>query len=69
MREYCEIDDITYEAKRHIRKNQRVIIKIVRNVCREDLYYLSVDTNSYQKEEININYCPICGRKLGDNKR
>ncbi len=62
----CEVDDITNEAKRHIRKNQRVIIKMVRNVCREDLYYLSVDTNSYQKEEININYCPMCGRKLGD---
>lgn len=66
MREYCEIDDITNEAKRHIRKNQRVIIKIVRNVCREDLYYLSVDSNSYKKEEININYCPICGRRLGE---
>lgn len=67
MCKYCEIDDITNEAKRHIRKNQRVTIKIVRNVCREDLYYLSVDTNSYQKEEININYCPICGRKINND--
>mgnify|MGYP001623680652 FL=1 len=66
MCKYCEIDDITNEAKRHIRKNQRVTIKIVRNVCREDLYYLSVDTNSYQKEEIDINYCPMCGRRLGE---
>ena len=66
MCKYCEIDDIENEAKRHIRKNQRVTIKIVRNVCREDLYYLSVDTNSYQKEEIDINYCPMCGRRLGE---
>ena len=39
MCKYCEIDDIENEAKRHIRKNQRVTIKIVRNVCDENFYY------------------------------
>ena len=67
MCEYCEIDNITNEAKRNIRKNQRATIKIVRNVCDENFYYLSVDTNSYKKEVIDINYCPMCGRKLGDD--
>ena len=62
MCKYCEIN-ITNEAKRNIRKNQRVTIKIVRNVCNENLYYLSVDTNSYKKEVIDINYCPICRRE------
>lgn len=68
MCKYCEIDNITNEAKRNIRKNQRVTIKIVRNMLNENLYYLEVDTNSYQKEVIDINYCPMCGRKLGDDK-
>lgn len=36
MCKYCEIDDIENEAKRHIRKNQRVTIKIVRNVCDDE---------------------------------
>ena len=65
MCRYCEIDNITNKAKRNIRKNQRVTMKIVRNVCDENFYYLSVDTKSYQKEVIDINYCPFCGRKLG----
>ena len=63
MCRYCEIDNITNEAKRNIRKNQRTTIKIVRNACNENLYYLSVDTNSYKKEIININYCPMCRKK------
>ena len=66
MCKYCEIDDITNESKRHIRKNQRVTIKIVRNMLNENLYYLEVDTNSYQKEVIDIKYCPMCGRRLGE---
>ena len=36
MCKYCEIDDIENEAKRNIRKNQRVTIKIVRNVCDDE---------------------------------
>ena len=63
MCKYCEIDDITNEAKRHIRKNQRVTIKIVRNMLNENLYYLEVDTNSYQKEVIDIKYCPLCRKE------
>lgn len=63
MCKYCEIDDIENEAKRNIRKNQRVTIKIVRNVCDENFYYLSVDTNSYKKEVIDIKYCPLCRKE------
>lgn len=62
MCKYCEID-LTNEAKINIRKNQRVTIKIVRNVCNKNLYYLSVDTNSYKKEVIDINYCPMCRKE------
>ena len=69
MCKYCEIDDITNEAKRHIRKNQRVTIKIVRNMLNENLYYLEVDTNSYQKEVIDIKYCPMCRKEAGRVKR
>lgn len=64
MCKYCEIDDITNEAKRHIRKNQRVTIKIVRNMLNKNLYYLEVDTNSYQKEVIDIRYCPFCRKEV-----
>lgn len=67
MCEYCEMDILSNEAKRNIRKNRRVTIKIVRNMLNENLYYLEVDTSSYQKEEIQISYCPMCGRKLGDD--
>lgn len=63
MCKYCEIDDIENEAKRHIRKNQRVTIKIVRNMLNKNLYYLEVDTNSYQKEVIDIKYCPLCRKE------
>ena len=66
MCKYCEIDILSNEAKRNIRKNQRVTMKIVRNMLNENLYYLEVDTNSYQKEEIQINYCPMCGRLFRD---
>lgn len=69
MCKYCEIDDIENEAKRHIRKNQRVTIKIVRNMLNKNLYYLEVDTNSYQKEEIDIKYCPFCRKEVGRVKR
>lgn len=62
-----EMDILSNEAKRNIRKNQRVTIKIVRNICDDNFYYLSVDTNSYKKEVIDIKYCPMCGRKLGDD--
>lgn len=65
MCKYCEIDDIENEAKRHIRKNQRVTIKIVRNVCDENFYCYSL-IFSYKKEVIDINYCPMCGRRLGE---
>lgn len=67
MCKYCEMDILSNEAKRNIRKNQRVTIKIVRNMLNENLYYLEVDTNSYQKEVIDIKYCPKCGRELGDD--
>ena len=67
MCKYCEMDILSNEAKRNIRKNQRVTIKIVRNMLNENLYYLEIDTNSYQKEEISILYCPMCGKKLGDD--
>ena len=65
MCKYCEIDILSNEAKRNIRKNQRVTIKIVRNMLNENLYYLEVDTNSYQKEEIPISYCPMCRKEVG----
>lgn len=67
MCKYCEMDILSNEAKRNIRKNQRVTMKIVRNMLNENLYYLEVDTNSYQKEVIDIKYCPKCGRELGDD--
>ena len=63
MCKYCEIDILSNEAKRNIRKNQRVTIKIVRNMLNKNLYYLEVDTNSYQKEEIPITYCPMCRKE------
>ena len=66
MCKYCEMEILSNEAKRNIRKNQRVTIKIVRNMLDENLYYLEVDTNSYKKEVIDINYCPMCGRRLGE---
>ena len=63
MCKYCEMDILSNEAKRHIRKNQRVTIKIVRNMLNKNLYYLEVDTNSYQKEVIDIKYCPLCRKE------
>ena len=65
MCRYCEIEILSNEAKRNIRKNQRVTMKIVRNMLNENLYYLEVDTNSYQKEEIPISYCPMCRKEVG----
>lgn len=46
MCKYCEIDILSNEAKRNIKKNQRVTIKIVRNMLNENLYYLEIDTNN-----------------------
>ena len=65
MCKYCEIDILSNEAKRNIKNNQRVTIKIVRNMLNENLYYLEIDTNSYQKEEISISYCPMCRKEAG----
>ena len=63
MCKYCEIDDRTDEAKRCIRKNQRVVINIIRHMSLKNLYYLKVDTNSWKKDVIDINYCPMCRKE------
>ena len=68
MCKFCEIDDRTDEAKRYIRKNQRVVINIIRHMSLKDLYYLRVDTNSWKKDVIDINYCPMCRKEVGRMK-
>lgn len=69
MCKFCEIDDRTDEAKRYIRKNQRVVINIIRHMSLKDLYYLRVDTNSWKKDVIDINYCPMCRKEVGINDK
>lgn len=69
MCKYCEIEEVGNEAKKAIRKNQRITIKIVTNMFNKNIYYLDVRPERMTGENININYCPFCGRKLGDEDK
>lgn len=61
---YCNIDELTHEAKRKIRKNQRMEIYISTNFFHKDVYYLRILPARNTEETIDINFCPFCGRKL-----
>lgn len=65
---YCNVDELTHEAKRKIRKNQNMKIVLGTNFFNKNIYYLEIIPERSNKEIIDIKYCPFCGRKLGKTK-
>lgn len=65
---YCNVDELTHETKRKIRKNQNMKIVLGTNFFNKNIYYLEIIPERANKEIIDIKYCPFCGRKLGETK-
>lgn len=68
MCKFCEVDELTNEGQRKLRKNQRMTVFIGTNMLDKNIYYLEIKPTRMTGECISISYCPICGRKLGDGK-
>ncbi len=50
--------------KENSEKNQRMTVSIVTNMFNEDMYYLNIKSTCGTGECININYCPVCRKKI-----
>ena len=65
MCKYCEIKQSEDSATRKMMKNKEIIVDICINAVNRKDYYLHIASAGVSKRCININYCPICGKKLG----
>jgi hypothetical protein len=67
---YCKIEDYTGELfkvdKMIDGKNQNFEIYILDNIEADNTYRLFID-GTHTSIEIEINYCPICGKKITRN--
>ena len=61
---YCEIKNTENQAEREFRENQRITVVIGNNMHNRSIHYLEIIPKTMTGEYININYCPMCGRKL-----
>ena len=64
MFKYCEIERNI--AKRPMKNRKSLKVQIVTNAFNENLYYLNILPERASGASIDINYCPMCGRKLGE---
>lgn len=64
MCKYCEILPSENLATRKMMKNKEITAEICVNMVNKNEYYLRIAPASISSRCININYCPMCGRKL-----
>ena len=67
MCKYCEMDYVGNTAKKTLKNRKEMKVQIVTNAFNEKLYYLNIIPERASAVCIQIKYCPMCGRKLGDD--
>ena len=72
MCKYCEIEDMNFEVDNSFNKDS-IAMKAILNwnswspsILMETTVYAGVFGSINIESNFNVNYCPICGRKLGD---
>ena len=65
MCKYCEMDYVGNVSKKPLRNRKSLKVQIVTNAFNENLYYLNILPERASSESISINYCPMCGKRLG----
>lgn len=66
MCKYCEMDYVGNTAKKSLKNRKEMKVQIVTNAFNEKLHYINILPERASGVCIEIKFCPMCGRKLGE---